>query len=564
MKLIPTKEAFEIFSFGLFSIEETAAGIKSSLTNKVEAKAAAGAEKKIEMQKLLDTKEKQEDEKLLEAKPKADKTENFGDKIKKSTGGFFKRLMTVIAALLGGWLLDKLPKIIKAVTNFIDMSKKIFGHVMDFVGSIMTVSKELGDVANQFIADYEKDGIKAALFKSDELKKEMADLDKAIRGVNGEGGVVDQWNKSWEGINKAITDYAGDPKSKRALRDQTEKEVMDLADNNRDWTPLLQAVGTKSATQVGGVEKEDLTNMSIKKVEELRGDGEGAGKYNLKALVPLAKMAGLKPSDKFSNANQDIMAIALMRSKGISSETIEKSPEIAKRNMLHVFPHIEETAQALERNEDGDVVEFRPMWNRVGLDQAFAKFKLSDSKDKVESNTAIDSVEVNDDTDDQKLTAEKLGFTKNDLKITKRSGNATMKDNPRKIESETRVVVSWTDNVNKIGYINGVGYDYKAYHKQYIPLSDKKKLKVFGVWKDSVEGQKLMNPGSVIEKVNTNDVSSELNNKETNKKIVTVPINTGGNTTVAGGNGNSKKTETTVIVVDNSLSAVNQINAQFT
>ena len=55
MKLIPTKEALEIISFGLFSIQDTAAGIKASLTDKVEAKAAAGAEKKIEMQKLLDT-----------------------------------------------------------------------------------------------------------------------------------------------------------------------------------------------------------------------------------------------------------------------------------------------------------------------------------------------------------------------------------------------------------------------------------------------------------------------------------------------------------------------------
>ncbi len=384
MKLIPTKEALEIISFGLFSIQDTAAGIKASLTDKVEAKAAAGAEQKIEMQKLLDTKAKEEDEALLEAQPKAEKTEKFGDKIKKSTGGFFKRLMTVVAALLGGWLLDKLPKLIEEITKFIDMSKKVFGHIMDFFKSIMGVAKELGDVVKQFMTDYEKDGIKAAFFKSDELKKEMAELDKAVNGVNGEGGIVDQWNKSWEGINKAITDYAGDPKSKRALRDQTEKEAMDLADNNRDWTPLLQAVGTKSATQVGDVEKEDLTNMSIKKVESIRGDGEGAGKYNLKALIPLAKMAGLKPSDKFSNENQDIMAIALMRSKGISSDTIEKSPEIAKRNMLHVFPHIEESAQALEKDEKGNVVEFRPMWNRVGLDQAFAKFKLSDSQGKVD------------------------------------------------------------------------------------------------------------------------------------------------------------------------------------
>ena len=563
MDLIPTKEAFEIFSFGLFSIQDTAAGIKASLSDRVDAKVAAGADKKIEMKKLLDTKEKEEDEKLLEAKPKAEKTEKFGDKIKKTSGGFFKRLMTALAAILGGWLLDKLPAIVKEVTRFVTMSRKVFGHVVDFFNSIMNVANELGDVSKQFMADYEKDGIKAAIFKSDELKKEMADLDKAVRGVNGEGGVVDQWNKSWEGINKAITDYAGDPKSKRALRDQTEKEVMDLADNNRDWTPLLQAVGTKSATQVGGVEKEDLTNMSIKKVESIRGDGEGAGKYNLRALIPLAEMAGLKPSDKFSDQNQAIMAIALMRSRNINSETIENSPEIAKRNMLTVFPHIEETAQALEKNEDGDVVEFRPMWNRVGLDQAFAKFKLSDSQSNVESNTSIDSVEVNGD-DDQKLTAEKLGFTKNDLKITKRSGNATMKDDPRKIESETRVVVSWADNVNKIGYINGVAYDYKAYNKHYIPLSDKQKLKIFGVWKNSVEGQKLMNPGSVIEKVDKNDVSSELNNNGNNKRIVTVPINIEGHSSSDGKGSHKSNEEETVIVVNDLYATINQINTQFT
>ena len=29
--------------------------------------------------------------------------------------------MTVVAALLGGWFLDKLPKIIEEITKFIDM-----------------------------------------------------------------------------------------------------------------------------------------------------------------------------------------------------------------------------------------------------------------------------------------------------------------------------------------------------------------------------------------------------------------------------------------------------------
>ena len=52
MDLIPTKEAFEIFSFGLFSIQDTAAGIKASMSDSVDAKVAAGADNKIEMKKF--------------------------------------------------------------------------------------------------------------------------------------------------------------------------------------------------------------------------------------------------------------------------------------------------------------------------------------------------------------------------------------------------------------------------------------------------------------------------------------------------------------------------------
>ena len=64
-------------------------------------------------------------------------------------------------------------------------------------------------------------------------------------------------------------------------------------------------------------------------------------------------------------------------------------------------------------------------------------------------------------------------------------------------------------------------------------------------------------------KTDTNNDITNLNPSK-KKKIVTVPINTGGSNTVPAGNGSSSTEEETIIVVDNTLTAVNQINTQFT
>ena len=101
-------------------------------------------------------------------------------------------------------------------------------------------------------------------------------------------------------------------------------------------------------------------------------------------------------------------------------------------------------------------------------------------------------------------------------------------------------------------YINNKEVPMDEYMK-FHNLSMKEKIEHYGVSSEDL-----------ISKTDTNNDITNLNPSK-KKKIVTVPINTGGSNTVPVGNGSSsKEEEETIIVVDNTLTAVNQINTQFT
>ena len=101
------------------------------------------------------------------------------------------------------------------------------------------------------------------------------------------------------------------------------------------WNPLLDAIGEAESKQNGynaiapGDYNPNLSRMTIAEANKSRGVKGGAGaigRYQLTNLIGQAALAKLKPTDLFSPENQDKIAIALIRGRGVTLEMIKNNP----------------------------------------------------------------------------------------------------------------------------------------------------------------------------------------------------------------------------------------------
>ena len=99
-----------------------------------------------------------------------------------------------------------------------------------------------------------------------------------------------------------------------------------------DYSFLGTAGGRADGTRK--TEQASLEGMAIGRANGLYDSncvgGKGAiGRYQFTKPIEQAKLAGLGPDDIFSEANQDKMAIALMKNRGITMEMIRDNPNEA-------------------------------------------------------------------------------------------------------------------------------------------------------------------------------------------------------------------------------------------
>ena len=251
--------------------------------------------------------------------------------------GFLGRMLDFIGLLVGGWLLLNWKTIFNLGKGFL---KRINGIIKIFRGFVTGVADFFRGLPSAIA------GAAAGLFSVTDFQPEAKAMNKGL--INLQQNLVnmqDQMNLVSDEYKRAANDLSEEPQPE-------DFPLLDTSFNNDDdmniddesasvdnaFNPLLDLIGSAEASQHGynsiapNDHNPDLTTMTIAEAAKAIGvnGGKGAiGRYQFTKPIEQAKLAGLGPDDIFSEANQDKMAIALMKNRGITMEMIRDNPNEA-------------------------------------------------------------------------------------------------------------------------------------------------------------------------------------------------------------------------------------------
>jgi len=274
---------------------------------------------------------KREREDIVEAGKVGGIFRRTGKVIGSSTKGFLGRVMDYLGTVLVGWMVTSLPLIVEKVEELsgrvqqtTGVLKDWFDNTLSFFGGFFS---GLGSIYNTL-----------TIFDVDALK---TSTDKST-------------NSLFNGVDALIKDFN---RTIQAIVDFDLSEALGVGKKSKDDTPSTQGGGTPGASgkllpihkkaldiisgpesggdynamnngqagdRPGGAKKwlgKNLTDMTIGEVKNFQNNKKtlwAAGRYQIiPGTLPTAqKGAGLSDSDKFDEANQDLMGIALLKIQG--------------------------------------------------------------------------------------------------------------------------------------------------------------------------------------------------------------------------------------------------------
>lgn len=196
--LMPTKDQVLEIGAGILAIRETTQGIRKSLGKEVKRDKAASKKKQGFLRRMFARKKKADAEKMIEAKKK----KNFMGKgvtaVAAAGKSFVERLFGAAGALLVGFLVVNLPKIIKEVEKIVDWLKSVKEWVDNFVDKVTEVSDVIINTVKEWISNIkEMFGFEE---KKDEIEKQMEEGKKVAETLEKD------WNADQERIKKDIED----------------------------------------------------------------------------------------------------------------------------------------------------------------------------------------------------------------------------------------------------------------------------------------------------------------------------------------------------------------------
>ena len=269
-----------------------------------------------------------------------------------STKGFLGRIMDFVGIVILGWMLNNLPGIIKSVQALIERIQRARAVLQEWINNTSEFFQDFTAALDTVLQK-----ITGILDPTEEVK-DLNETTEKMKGSartfeNDVGRMVQMFQefdlKSWfDGLLKSGTGNGGpvDP-SQPPGPGQNQPTNQGGATAGGRYTPILNVVGAAEGgyTSIApNDENPDLTSMTIREASQAVGirkdnPGKGAiGRYQLTEPIRQAELAGLDvDKDIFSPANQDKIAIALIKARGITADMIINDPNEAGRRLAMEF-----------------------------------------------------------------------------------------------------------------------------------------------------------------------------------------------------------------------------------
>ena len=260
--------------------------------------------------------------------------------LEKSNKGFLGRILDFIGVIATGWLVLNFKNIIKAGSGLIARIQSLFGILSNFTTKIMGFFSGLFKSLNP-ISKIVLDDVEDLRVQGDQLQTSLSSLQKNLNGLNIE---MNNIYREFDAADKATRNTKEEPPSSdtSVTPDSSLDVVIEDSDEESDeqLRPLLDLIGSVEGgydSIAPGDTNAQLTEMTIAEAAEAIGDNTGAkgaiGRYQLTRPIEQAALAGLGPNDLFSKANQDKIALAIIRNRGVTPEMIKNDP-IKAGNLL--------------------------------------------------------------------------------------------------------------------------------------------------------------------------------------------------------------------------------------
>lgn len=336
---------------GLSRSAATVSKIKNVIARRTKIKSEAVFKSKANFLKRRDATRKRDAEDVLEAS-------NFsqvlspafaiGKSIYSSGKGFLGRIVSAIGYLAAGWLLMNLPTFIRMAKEFVgrvfrtvELIQNFFGGIANWVGSLFKIVKAYGqNIASLDFFDT-SGRVKTAFDQlNDSMNQMQLSVDEAIsilttplsenivtepQGPDGERREEPSAPGTGTGGGSDITGIHKEALDAIAKYESASAGGYNAMNQGTISDPTGQRPYSGDSNNAPGVKK-PLTSMTIGEVIQRQSKGvmnnqgfiHAAGRYQFigNTLPGAMAAAGLKPSDPFSPKNQDLMALALIRSRG--------------------------------------------------------------------------------------------------------------------------------------------------------------------------------------------------------------------------------------------------------